>query len=251
MQKHFVTALLCLACSSAMADDVIVFRSGEVIRGKVEEISTRTVRYKKSTNLDGPSYTTDKRELLSVQYDNGTTDLLSDPVEPRDENQDEDSGLRFCPQVAAVTATQGSCGITGGGGVEFIANFKANNRVKMGPGIGMMGHNYEKGGVSATFEIPVFFNAQYHFTQSNINPYIQGQVGYNFGAVNAGDYNSDGIYYDREEHMSLFVKVGAGLSFNLRRGAIFVDLGYKLHQWTIDSTPYYGELTIGYCFRHH
>ncbi len=167
--------------------------------------------------------------------------------------------LVFCPQVAVALATQGTSGVTGGGGVEFIANFKVNDQIKMGPGIGMMGHNYnlEKNGNCdfSTFEVPVFLNLQYHFPTGNINPYLQGQIGYNFGNVSYSSYRYefDTYYYSDgdEEHMGVFFKVGAGINFNLKRGSLFIDLGYKIHQWTVDTTPAYGELTVGYCFRHH
>lgn len=102
----------------------------------------------------------------------------------------------------------------------------------------------------STFEVPVFYNLQYQFGTGNVSPYVQGQVGYNFGNV---DYYYDAFYGNNEddEHMGVFAKVGLGVNFNLKRGALFIDLGYKVNQWTLDSTPTYGELTIGYCFRHH
>lgn len=257
MTKHFLlAALFCTASTLAMADDLIVFRSGEVIKGQVEEISHKSVKYKKASNPEGPSYTAERRELLSIQYENGTVDLLTEPIESEKESvEDDGNGLKFCPQVAVCLGTQGSSGITGGGGVEFIANFKINDRVKMGPGIGMMGHNYNERIDNrediSTFEVPVFYNLQYMLGSGNVKPYFQGQIGYNFGNIDS--------YYDsfcdssaeEDEHMGVFFKIGAGVNFNLKRGALFVDLGYKVHTWTLDSTPTYGELTIGYCFRHH
>lgn len=253
MKKLLLAALLCSTGSIALADDIIVFRSGEVVRGKVEEVSRRTVKYKNANNPDGPSYTIDSRELLSIQYENGTLDLLSDPIKvekEKEETTNENAPLKFCPQVAAVLATQGSSSMTGGGGVEFIANFKVNDRFKIGPGIGMMGHNFSedigKYKDVSTFEIPVFLNLQYNLSEKSVIPYLQGQIGYNFGTVDCFSYHDD-----EDQHMNLFVKVGAGINFNLKRGALFVDLGCKLSQWTLDSTPIYGEFTIGYCFRHH
>lgn len=259
MKKHLIVFLLSSMCAMSMAEDLIVFRSGEVIKGKVEEIGKNSIKYKKVNNLEGPSYTAEKKELLSIQYDNGTVDLLTDPIKVEEENN---SSLKFCPQVAVVLATQGKSGVTGGGGVEFIANFKINDHVKMGPGIGMMGHNYNLKVTEnayyeddfSTFEVPVFFNLQYHFATNNVNPYLQGQVGYNFGNVDSeriSIVDNSYSFSNGEEHMGVFFKVGAGINFNLKRGSLFIDLGYKIHQWTVDTTPAYGELTVGYCFRHH
>lgn len=253
MKKHLVVALLCMASTIAMADDVIVYRNGDVVRGKVEEITKKSVKYKKLDNLDGPLYSIDKRELLSVQYENGTVDLLSDPIEVEEIEVREDDGnsLKFCPQVGLVLGTLGSGSITGGGGVEFVANFKVNDYLKMGPGAGMMGHNYDyrNGGITdvSTFEMPIFFNIQANFTKSAVSPYVVGQVGYNFGSISYTD--CVGCDTEEEEHMGMFAKMGVGIDFNLRRGAIYVDLGYKIHQWTIDTTPTYAEFSIGYKFR--
>lgn len=257
MKKHLIAVMLSMASALVMADDVIVFCNGDVVIGKVEEISSKTVSYKKAGNLQGPSYTVAKKELLSILYENGTTDHLTDPIKvEKDRKTEKPSSLKFCPQVAMALGTRGSADITGGGGVEFIANFKLNDRIKLGPGVGMMGHGYDfydsTTGRSdfSTFEIPIFFNAQYNLFTGDIAPYVQGQFGYNFGSV---DYYEDYMGYisTDKEHLGVFFKVGAGINFNLNRGALYIDLGYKVQTWSVDTTPTYGELTIGYCFRHH
>ena len=65
---------------SLYAQDVIVKKDGTTIMAKVLSVGTTTVEYKKWSNQDGPTYTIEKSELLSINYANGEKDVFEEPV---------------------------------------------------------------------------------------------------------------------------------------------------------------------------
>ena len=67
-----------LICSfTSMAQDIIVFTDGSVEKAKIMEITTTEVKYKKWENLEGPLYSLPKNVILSIAYQNGTTEKFS------------------------------------------------------------------------------------------------------------------------------------------------------------------------------
>ena len=63
-------------CSNGFAQDVIVKKDGSTILSKILEVNTSDIKYKKYSNLDGPTYTILKAELLSINYKNGEKDMF-------------------------------------------------------------------------------------------------------------------------------------------------------------------------------
>lgn len=65
----------------SFAQDVIVKKDGSTILSKVTEVSDTQVKYKKHSNLDGPTYTVNVSDLQCINYENGTKDTFnSTPV---------------------------------------------------------------------------------------------------------------------------------------------------------------------------
>lgn len=73
------------------AQDVIVKKNGSTILSKVMEINSSDVKYKKHSNLNGPTYTIAKSELLSINYENGEKDVF------------DDSNINLATDVSEVT----------------------------------------------------------------------------------------------------------------------------------------------------
>lgn len=59
------------------AQDIIVKKDGSTIIAKVLEISQAEVKYKKQSNLEGPTYTISTSELLSINYPNGEKETFA------------------------------------------------------------------------------------------------------------------------------------------------------------------------------
>ena len=57
-----------LAVLSSSAQDVIVKKDGSTILSKVLEVNPADIKYKKFNNPNGPIYTIDKSEIMSINY---------------------------------------------------------------------------------------------------------------------------------------------------------------------------------------
>lgn len=60
--------------------DVIVKRDGSTIMSKVMEVNPDNLKYKKASNLDGPTYTILLKDVLSVNYENGEIDKFDSNI---------------------------------------------------------------------------------------------------------------------------------------------------------------------------
>ena len=83
--KHLLVFLFLLCSASVSAQDVIVKKDGSTILSKVIEVGQEEIKYKKFDHLEGPTYTIQKSELLSINYQNGAKDTFSAPL--RDDNR--------------------------------------------------------------------------------------------------------------------------------------------------------------------
>lgn len=65
--------------------------NGDIVKSKVIEIGQSEVKYKKASNLKGPTYSISKSEILSITYENGETDKFektSNEIQANDNSQD-------------------------------------------------------------------------------------------------------------------------------------------------------------------
>lgn len=89
----FFMLLICSANISAQ--DVIVKKDGSTIISKVLEVNIADIKYKKFSNLNGPTYTISKSDVMAINYKNGEKDVFNnntsqqsgssskDPLQPR------------------------------------------------------------------------------------------------------------------------------------------------------------------------
>jgi hypothetical protein len=70
-------ALILSALNFCLAQDLITKRSGEDVKAKILEINPGDIKFKNFENLDGPTVTILKSEILMVRYANGTKDIFS------------------------------------------------------------------------------------------------------------------------------------------------------------------------------
>lgn len=62
---------------SVKSQDVVVLKDGTSIIAKVTEINKEDVKYKKYSNLNGPTYTISKFDVFSINYENGEKEVFS------------------------------------------------------------------------------------------------------------------------------------------------------------------------------
>lgn len=75
--RSFLSLATSLCAIVANAQDVIIFRNGEETEVKVEEITSNEVKYKKTSNPDGPSYILNKDDIFMIKYKNGEKDVFA------------------------------------------------------------------------------------------------------------------------------------------------------------------------------
>jgi len=78
--KRIIIALNILITHNLYCQDSIYKKNGEIIPAKVLEISDAQVKFKKTNNPDGPSYSELKSDLLRIKFSNGTIDTIHSSV---------------------------------------------------------------------------------------------------------------------------------------------------------------------------
>jgi len=113
---------------SATAQDLIVMRDGSIIEAKVTEISQTEIRYKRFTYLDGPTVVIPAANVLSIRYENGTTEIITaPPASGRERTQPARSGTDRAKDkfIFGVNANLGSAlGYIWEGPSGFCLNFE-------------------------------------------------------------------------------------------------------------------------------
>jgi hypothetical protein len=61
---------------SGKAQDVIILKNGDEIEAKVTEILEETIKYKKASNLTGPTYTLAISKIFMIRYELGDKDVF-------------------------------------------------------------------------------------------------------------------------------------------------------------------------------
>lgn len=76
IQKIF-HILLFFSFSSFFSQDIIHFKNGNKDEVKVLELNSFEVKYKKFNNLNGPNFISNKSEIDSIRFENGTIENVS------------------------------------------------------------------------------------------------------------------------------------------------------------------------------
>lgn len=59
------------------AQDVIYLNTGDKVQAIVKELSGKEIKYKNFTNPDGPTYVISKNDVVLIEYQNGTIEVLN------------------------------------------------------------------------------------------------------------------------------------------------------------------------------
>jgi hypothetical protein len=104
-KRELVTTLKNLEKQPVQKDegcDDLIFKDGSEVKGKVTEISSTEVKYKKCDLPDGPVYVVKKSELFMIKYANGTREVFKDEVKPKPEKPKSDTLKRVHPMAVAA-----------------------------------------------------------------------------------------------------------------------------------------------------
>lgn len=88
MKRILIVLVTLCSVVSAFAQDLITKKDGTDIKAKITEVNTDNVKYKRSDNLNGPTYTINKSEILMIIYGNGMREIFNTgeaPSQPKQE----------------------------------------------------------------------------------------------------------------------------------------------------------------------
>ena len=89
MKRLLIVLVTLCSVVSAFAQDLITKKDGTDIKAKITEVNTDNVKYKRSDNLNGPTYTINKSEILMIIYGNGMREIFNTeeeaPAQPKRE----------------------------------------------------------------------------------------------------------------------------------------------------------------------
>lgn len=126
----FATSLCTIV---ANAQDVIVFRNGEETEVKVEEITPNEVKYKKTSNPDGPSYIFNKDDIFMIKYKNGEKDVFAPEAEVQVQQAESQSKPIVVKDVTVKRKSPSGLASTYNG--AFLTEYEAMN---------YLGHDYNE-----------------------------------------------------------------------------------------------------------
>lgn len=86
LRRLFATLFLLSIAGMATAQDVIVMKDQSTVMSKVLEITSTEIKYKKWNNQDGPTYSIDRSEVLSINYENGEVENFSETKNDQQNN---------------------------------------------------------------------------------------------------------------------------------------------------------------------
>lgn len=87
MKKYCITLLSVLYVSLLNAQDVIITKNAEKIEAKIIEVSPTEVKYKKTNNLDGPTFIFYTSDLQTIIYNNGDVQLFDVKEDAKDKKE--------------------------------------------------------------------------------------------------------------------------------------------------------------------
>lgn len=79
MKKIIVTTLTSiLTITFCFSQDIVTMKDGEDILAKLLEVTTTEIKYKKFDNLNGPTFTIFRSDVLMIRYENGSKDIFAE-----------------------------------------------------------------------------------------------------------------------------------------------------------------------------
>ena len=95
MKKYLLLLLLTIVGNKLNAQDFIVKKDGSVIQSKVLEVNETNIRYKKQTNLNGPTYTINISDVFAINYKNGEKDTFTNDSASPNKKMDRDNNVHI------------------------------------------------------------------------------------------------------------------------------------------------------------
>src|SRR5690606_17813393 len=157
----------------AAAQDKIYKKDGAIIDAEIKEVGTRTIKYKRANNSDGPDFVIGKNEVEKIRYEDGTEDYY----DPRRRMMD-----RARPETASRKGVKYGNNILAANPLQIMTSGESSYTGNDGPSFGF-GISYErildKNGI-VSFYLPAYVgflntNSYNTYYGPNPNPTIQNK----------------------------------------------------------------------------
>jgi len=235
------------------AQDLIVLKDGTIIEAKVLEITPAIINYKDIDNLEGPAVVISSKDVLSVRYENGKTEVIE--IKPSKDDKKNSLPVRDASFRHWVS---GEIGILSAGlSYEYV--FTPRFSLSFGSYYNFLSFNFNN-----PFDNPRYINIPY-IRQYNTGAYLAPRwypvkkfffmdigLGYNFYSIT---YGLSIKYNDTLNFHSLIILPGIGWSIDVGKpGGFYVTPGIK-YGLSIDkdysinySLSIHGLRHIIYCY---
>ena len=243
MKKSLLLLLLFLCPVLASAQDVIVKNDGSTILSKVLEITSTEVKYKKFSNLEGPTYSLTKTDVQAINYENGEKDTFTSTESPSIQSTQEvnyaqvidaNDDRRVPDRMHMSIRAGSSLGVGEAGGILFVqGGFGFDYQIAKIPLFLETGVQYmNKGQLDYEHDL----NTNNYFTQVEENHcfFVPALVSYHmnigpnlflqpFAGLTAG-FSGTRLFFDSA------VRIGLGFNFGRLYSNIGFDIGITSHE---------------------
>ena len=253
----FTVAFLLVGIGSIAAQDLIIMRDGNIIEARVMEISPTEIRYKRFEHLEGPTIVLPALNVLSIRYENGTSEIINAVPVPVIGQQNiqvirSQNAQVIRSQNTAMDTDKFNFGIslnpgglipfTGGGGLSISLDFnkgRFNSIVDIRSGFGaiptgLFTEAYEWFGISSSFN---------YFHPSHIGGFfVGGLLVFSIGE----EYR---WWPSWQTYVGFGLALNIGYKFVTQSGVYFrtgANIGYTFGLWDMIIKP---DLAIGWTMK--
>ena len=208
--------------------DVITLKNGDEIHAFIQEIGDVYVKYKKFDNPNGPIYTLNKSEILTIRSESGNTNPVS-TTQIQVSNTNNQMDYDYQDYDYRSSRTKFKFGLNGGllypmekeegaktylfFGGDISGEYLATQHIGIGLSIGYYGYQVDYGrGKAITSIIPVTLTGKFYILTNNVQPYIGFDAGLYLGYYK--EKNSDGGNFSSSGSSSGFAPA-VGVQFKL------------------------------------
>jgi len=158
---------------SANAQDIITLKDGGTIEVKVLEISPTEIKYKRFSQLDGPTIVIPVANVQSIKYEDGTYEILNDDTVPQQKNtQGKNTAIDQGKFIFGIN-------VNAGGAIGYILpNTIVGSGIGVNVELGKGNFNSEINLLFPTGGVGILFAFNYFKPGSVGGFYIGGGVGY-------------------------------------------------------------------------
>lgn len=226
MNKLLYLSLLLITTGafSLKAQDKIYKTNGEVLETKLLEVGQTEIKYKVFVNLNGPTYTLNKQQVVKVVYENGETETYH-----KAEVNLEAVSTKRAQNVFVELGAQG---------LVFTANYDTrlgNKRDGIGARIGA-------GAISIDGSTLVTIPASLNYLLGDGKNFFEIGLGATYANISVDSdsfFGSGNTIIGTMAFMYRLQPVNSGFSFRGGFTPIFTSDGF---------IPYFGGLSLGYTF---